>query len=131
MEAMAVGVPVVTTFVSGIPELAIDGQTALVVPASNSDEMAGALGRLLEDHDLRTTVAGAAERLVRERHDVGPNVAVLRNLFSELSTTGSPPAAVTEHRCAARRDRPFTDTPSASPGVGATWRPRCRRRSCQ
>ena len=86
MEAMAVGLPVVTTFVGGIPELAVDDQTALVVPASNAGELAGAILRLVEDDDLRTRLAEAARRLVAQRHDVRPNVELLRELFANLPT---------------------------------------------
>ena len=37
MEAMAVGVPVVTTWISGIPELAVHEQTAMTVPPASSE----------------------------------------------------------------------------------------------
>lgn len=86
MEAMAVGVPVVTTYVGGIPELAIDDETALVVPASNSDELAGAIRRLVEDENLRNRLASTARRLVQDRHDVQRNGEMLRALFATLPT---------------------------------------------
>ena len=92
MEAMAVGLPVVTTFVGGIPELAVDNETALVVPAGNRDEMARAIRLLVEDEELRNRLAKAAQQLVRERHDLRPNVGILRELFTTLPTTGSRPS---------------------------------------
>jgi glycosyltransferase involved in cell wall biosynthesis len=85
MEAMAVGVPVVTTFVGGIPELARNGETALVVPPSNAGDLANAIRQLVDDQELRTRLATAARRLVVERHDVRPNVDVLRGLFAGVS----------------------------------------------
>ena len=53
MEAMATELPVVSTAVSGIPELVIDGVTGLVVPERNAEELAEALERLMDDPDLR------------------------------------------------------------------------------
>lgn len=69
MEAMAMGVPVVTTYVAGIPELARDERTALVVPAANSHELAEAIGRILSDEALRQRLAADARKAVELSHD--------------------------------------------------------------
>jgi len=69
MEAMAVGVPVVTTWIAGIPELAEAGVTALTVPPARPDALAEALRRLAGDESLRTRLAEAARRRVEEHHD--------------------------------------------------------------
>ncbi|WP_195908510.1 glycosyltransferase family 4 protein [Novosphingobium sp. Gsoil 351] len=70
MEAMAVGVPVVTTWVAGIPELARDGSTALTVAPSDSAGMAKAIERLLDDGPLRLRLARAARTRVEQQHDI-------------------------------------------------------------
>lgn len=70
MEAMAVGVPVVTTWVAGIPELARGGNTALTVAPSDTTGMAEAIERLLEDEPLRLRLARAARKLVEQQHDL-------------------------------------------------------------
>jgi colanic acid/amylovoran biosynthesis glycosyltransferase len=70
MEAMARGVPVVTTYISGIPELAIDGETALVVPAARPDLLADAIEAVLRDDDLRQHLVKQALARVTERHDI-------------------------------------------------------------
>jgi colanic acid/amylovoran biosynthesis glycosyltransferase len=82
MEAMAIGVPVVTTFISGIPELAVHEHTALVVPAGNVDELAKALSTLLADADLRTRLAHAARLAVEARHSVTTNAAELSRVIN-------------------------------------------------
>ncbi len=69
MEAMATGVPVVTTYVNGIPELAVDGVTAMVVPAGNADALADALAVAATDTELRARLAGAARTAVETHHD--------------------------------------------------------------
>jgi len=85
MEAMAVGVPVVTTFVGGIPELAVDDETALVVPPSNVDDLAAAIRRLVDEPGLASRLADAAATAVAERHDVVANVELLRQQFQNCA----------------------------------------------
>jgi colanic acid/amylovoran biosynthesis glycosyltransferase len=60
IEAMASGLPVVTTRISGIPELVRDGETGLLVPPRRPDLLAGALGRLMDDPALGRTLARSA-----------------------------------------------------------------------
>lgn len=69
MEAMAVGVPVVSTYVNGIPELAVDGRTAMVVPAGNAEALADALAAAATDVGLRARLATAAREAVETHHD--------------------------------------------------------------
>jgi colanic acid/amylovoran biosynthesis glycosyltransferase len=69
MEAMAVGVPVVTTWISGIPELAVNGETALTVAPASSGEMADAIRKLASDHGLCLSLAKAARAKVEALHD--------------------------------------------------------------
>jgi colanic acid/amylovoran biosynthesis glycosyltransferase len=88
MEAMAIGVPVVTTFVGGIPELAIDGETALVVPPSNTPALTEAIRRLIQEPELRDRLSQRAREVVADRHDVTKNVATLRALFDAQLATG-------------------------------------------
>ena len=81
MEAMATGTPVVTTYVSGIPELAIDRETAMVVPAGNAAQLAYALASVLADDALRERLVVNALARVRAAHDIHDNVAQLAALF--------------------------------------------------
>ncbi|MDO8361983.1 MAG: glycosyltransferase family 4 protein [Actinomycetota bacterium] len=89
MEAMARGLPVVTTYISGIPELAIDGDTALVVPAARADLLADALARLLADATLRARLVAAAAAAVATRHDIRSNATALAALFDEAAEVAS------------------------------------------
>jgi colanic acid/amylovoran biosynthesis glycosyltransferase len=77
MEAMAIGVPVVTTFISGIPELAVHEHTALVVPAGNVESLADAFRTILTKPELRDRLATAARHAVETRHSNTTNVAEL------------------------------------------------------
>ena len=56
---MAAGLPVVATAVGGVPELVSDGETGLLVPARDVVALARALGRLVDDRELRSRLGHA------------------------------------------------------------------------
>jgi glycosyltransferase involved in cell wall biosynthesis len=84
MEAMAVGVPVVTTWIGGIPELAINGVTALTVPPGNSDALAVAIKQLMTDKTLRERLVVAARAAVERMHSRGASGAELAGMYRTL-----------------------------------------------
>jgi glycosyltransferase involved in cell wall biosynthesis len=71
LEAMAAGVPVVASAVGGIPELVVDGETGLLVPAGDAEALAGALRRLLGDPALRRRFGDAGRARALEHFGVG------------------------------------------------------------
>jgi len=83
VEAMACGVPTITTAVSGIPELVDDGVTGLIVPVNDPAATADAIERLGRDTALARRIATNASALVRERFDGDRLVADLARLFTE------------------------------------------------
>ncbi len=84
MEAMAMGVPVVSTNHSGIPELVIDGTTGLLVAERDSDGLTAALAKLARDTDLRERLATQGRAFVVEHHDLTSNLGRLERLYGEL-----------------------------------------------
>lgn len=56
LEAMANGLPIVTTDVSGIASLIADGDNGLLIAGGSSGLIAGAIGRLVRDGELRRHV---------------------------------------------------------------------------
>jgi len=66
-EAMAMGVPVVATGVSAIPELVESGRTGLLVPPGRPEALADAMHAMLTDAGLRQRVIPAArQRVLRD-----------------------------------------------------------------
>ena len=82
MEAMAAGTPVVTTYISGIPELAIDGESALVVPAGNAPALASALAKMIDDAAARARMVARARELVVEHHSIERSAEALGRLLA-------------------------------------------------
>ncbi len=70
MEAMAAGIPVITTQHGGIPELVVDGETGLLVAQRDSKALAHALVRLSGDPELRLRLARSARARVLLQHDL-------------------------------------------------------------
>jgi glycosyltransferase involved in cell wall biosynthesis len=77
LEAMAMGLPVVSTPTSGIPEVVREGQTGVLVPAGDAEALADAIGRLLSDPETRSRLGQAGRELVRERFDQIRNAVAL------------------------------------------------------
>lgn len=65
MEAQSQGLACVSTNVSAIPELVIDGETGFLVPPDNPDLLADAIAKLVADPDLRGQIAAAGSERVR------------------------------------------------------------------
>ncbi|GKS58886.1 glycosyl transferase family 1 [Nitrospira sp.] len=71
LEAMAAGKPVVATRVGGNPELVVNGETGLLVPAKDASGLADALVQMLQDAAFRERAAAAAQRHVAQRFTCG------------------------------------------------------------
>jgi glycosyltransferase involved in cell wall biosynthesis len=71
MEAMASGTPVVSTWVSGIPELIEDGVSGLLAPPADAAALADCLERLLEDPLLASRLAQRARQTVEREFEIG------------------------------------------------------------
>jgi colanic acid/amylovoran biosynthesis glycosyltransferase len=83
MESMAAGTPVVSTRVSGIPELVDDGREGLLVPERDPVALAGALARLLDEPGLGDRLAVAARAKVERDFDSAREARKLLKLFAD------------------------------------------------
>ncbi len=80
-EAMAMAIPVVTTPISGIPELVNDGQNGLLVASQDGKALAMAIETLLRDPELGARLGKAARQTICERFDSRQTTLALRDLF--------------------------------------------------
>ena len=87
LEAMALGVPCISTEVTGIPEVITDRETGVMVPQSNPVVLADAIQRLLTNPAYRVRLARQARTLIEDRFDIHRNAAQIRSLF-EQATVG-------------------------------------------
>jgi colanic acid/amylovoran biosynthesis glycosyltransferase len=70
MEALACGVPVVSTQHAGIPEVVDDGVSGFLVPERQPEALALALERLVRDPELRESMGARGRAAMRDRHDI-------------------------------------------------------------
>lgn len=85
MEAMAAGVPVISTSITGIPELVIDEQTGLLVPERDAATLADAIERLLDNPELCDRLREAAFRKVHDGFDLESNAREIeRHLWDAI-----------------------------------------------
>jgi glycosyltransferase involved in cell wall biosynthesis len=83
MEAMAFALPVVSTRLSGIPELVKEGETGLLTEAGDSAAIADALMRFAKDPAMRKAFGEAGRRRVEDEFELNANAAKLAALFRE------------------------------------------------
>jgi glycosyltransferase involved in cell wall biosynthesis/peptidoglycan/xylan/chitin deacetylase (PgdA/CDA1 family) len=107
MEAMAVGLPVVASRLSGIPELVDDGRCGLLVPPADAEALAGALERLAASPELRRTLGRAARERVLDDFDLRKNARKLLDLVMENAAAAKSDAAAPS--------LPATEAPSVPP----------------
>ena len=81
LEAMAVGLPVITTEVAGIPEAVEHDQTGLLYPPHDVGGIASGIVELLDNPQKRKRLGQAASRKVAEQFDITQAANQLRALF--------------------------------------------------
>lgn len=95
LEAMASGLPVITTSAGGSAEVVVDGESGLVVPPGDADALADAIVRVLADGDLARRLGAAAEVRARSRFSLEAMLGALDRLYRNgLARAGVPTPAV-------------------------------------
>ena len=85
LESLALGTPVVSTPVTGIPEAILHGRTGLLVPEGDAVALAEALDRLVADAALRCGLAEQGRRHVEEHFDTRKNSRLLHAVIGCLA----------------------------------------------
>ncbi len=84
MEAMAAGLPVVSTAIGGVPEMVQDGITGFLLPEHQPRALSDILSRLLSDPALRHSLGKAGREHATRLFALDQNVQTLRALFRQL-----------------------------------------------
>jgi glycosyltransferase involved in cell wall biosynthesis len=84
LEAMSMAKPVVASKVGEILHVVVDGKTGILVPEGDSDQLAGAIVRILEGPALGVELGRAARARVEEVYSLPPMVASTESLYREI-----------------------------------------------
>ena len=84
LEAMAYGLPVISTRVGGIPEVVVQGETGLLVSPGDVQALAAGISLLLRNPDLCQKLGTNGRRLVEESYLVEPVMEQLYSLYDTL-----------------------------------------------
>ena len=81
MEAMALGVPCVSTTIAAIPELIEDGKNGFLVSPSNPAKLHHTLKLLASDAELRRQFSRKARATVEDRYNLAVNLDILAAMW--------------------------------------------------
>jgi colanic acid/amylovoran biosynthesis glycosyltransferase len=84
MESLAMGVPVISTFHSGIPELVKNGVNGLLVPERDVEKLAESLSYLIDHPDLWPEMGIAGRKYVKEHYDQATLNTRLESIFNRI-----------------------------------------------
>jgi colanic acid/amylovoran biosynthesis glycosyltransferase len=84
MEAMAMGLPIISTFHSGIPELAKDGKSGFLVPERNVKELAEKLEHLITHPNLLISMGYAGRKQIEKKFNIDQQNQKLVHILEQL-----------------------------------------------
>jgi len=91
LEAMALGVPSVSTSVGGVPELLEHGNGGFLAPVGDADALADHVINLLADSSLRSACGEACRRRIEERFDFARRVSLMEEYYAWFAGLGPLP----------------------------------------
>jgi glycosyltransferase involved in cell wall biosynthesis len=92
MEAMAMEIPCIATWITGIPELIRDGVDGLLVAPGDANSLARAIVRLKTDAALQRRLGQSGRQRILDGHDVATNVRRLGEVFRRRLAGAMAPA---------------------------------------
>jgi glycosyltransferase involved in cell wall biosynthesis len=84
MEAMASGLPIVSTAVGGVPDLFENGKEGLIVQPGDVQDLSNSMTYLLGNREVRVSLGTAAARRARENYDTSMMVRAYEELYEDL-----------------------------------------------
>jgi len=86
MQALAMGIPVVSTTVGSIPDVVLEGETGYVVPPRDGRALADRIQRLLEDPVLRRRLGANGRALVEQSYSIEKMLDRMESVYRQLAT---------------------------------------------
>lgn len=83
MEAMAAGLPVISTPLAGVPEMVLPGSTGSLVPQRDPTALANAIEQLLRDPARARALGRAGRELAQEKFSIEANVRALAKILEQ------------------------------------------------
>lgn len=83
LEASAMELPVVASDIHGIPDVVVDGETGILVPARDTGAIASAIARLAGDPTVRRAMGAAGRAFVERHYRWQDNAALMEALYAE------------------------------------------------
>lgn len=94
LEALAAGLPVVSTAIGGVEEIVDDGRAGVLVPANDAAALANAVRQLLLDPAAQARLAAAGRTRAEQQFDLARNTATLRSWYAASIAAVAPRATV-------------------------------------
>lgn len=85
LEAMSMGIPVISSRMAGVPEIVFDGVTGYMVTPGDADELAETVEKMWADKELYRKMGENASKLMREKFDKKIQFECFRKFFHEIS----------------------------------------------
>jgi colanic acid/amylovoran biosynthesis glycosyltransferase len=85
MEAMAAGLPVISTPLGGIPEMVEPGANGELVPERDPEALCAAIERFIADPEQARRFGGRAREIAREKFSIGKSAQQLQQLFENVT----------------------------------------------
>ncbi|GAG59657.1 unnamed protein product, partial [marine sediment metagenome] len=86
MEAQATGLPVISTYHSGIPEVIVDGESGFLVPEKDIDALTQKIEYLIEHSEIWPEMGRAGRKFIEERYDINKLNKRLVEIYRALHT---------------------------------------------
>ena len=84
LEAMAYSLPVVSTFVGGIPELVIHGESGFLIRPGDIDSLYHFLVLLIKNKNLRETFGKNGRNIIKKRYNIEIVIKKLESIYDNL-----------------------------------------------
>ncbi len=85
MEAMATGLPVISTAIGGIPEMVIENETGILVPPHDAGALGRAIEKVIVDLSLAQRLGERGQKRASELFSIEKNAQSLIRIFEELA----------------------------------------------